>query len=96
MNSKNISRDEVLESIRGAIMAQFPDRIVASQLTDEATRIIQDLTFDSLDLIELMLNIESTLEIEIPDDHFENFESEATIGQMADRVYALIATRDAQ
>jgi len=84
----SITRDEVLETLRGVIMAQN-SKITRTQLLNESTRLVQDLSLDSLDIIEVWLELESRLDTEIPDSQFENFASEVTLGHVVDEVLKL-------
>lgn len=86
----DITRDEVLETLREVIMAQNPT-ITRTQLLNESTRLVQDLSLDSLDIIEVWLELESRLDIEIPDSQLENenFASEVTLGHVVDEVLKL-------
>lgn len=86
----NITRDEVLETLREVIVAHNPT-ITRTQLLNESTRLVQDLSLDSLDIIEVWLELESRLDIEIPDSQLENenFASEVTLGHVVDEVLKL-------
>lgn len=57
------------EKIREVLVAQFGVDETAIKLE---TSIIDDLGADSLDVVELIMAIEETFDIEIPDDVAEN------------------------
>ena len=77
-----MNRDEVLERIREHLAAELeidPDRI------QEDTRFKEDLEADSLDLVELVMELEDRYGIRIPDDEAVKI---LTVGQAADYVAA--------
>ncbi len=77
-----MSRDEVLERIRAHLAAELeiePGRI------DDGTRFKEDLEADSFDLLELIMELEDTYGIRIPDEEAARI---LTVGQAADFVAA--------
>ena len=77
-----MARAEVLELIRGHLSTELkvdPGRI------DEDTRFREDLRADSLDLLELTVELEDTYGIRIPDEDAARI---LTVGQAADFVAA--------
>ena len=77
-----MTRDEVLERIRAHLAAELevdPARI------DEGTRFKEDLEADSLDLVELVVELEDGYGIRIPDEQAAKI---LTVGQAADVVAA--------
>ena len=75
-----MTRDEVLELIRRHLAAELeisPERI------GEQTRFKEDLEADSLDLVELVMELEDTYGIRIPDEEAARI---LTVGQAADFV----------
>jgi acyl carrier protein len=77
-----MNRDEVLERIRAHLAAELeidPARI------NEDTRFKEDLEADSLDLVELVMELEDSYGIRIPDEEAVKI---LTVGQAADYVSA--------
>lgn len=77
-----MNRDEVLERIRAHLAAELkidPGRI------QEETRFKEDLEADSLDLVELVMELEDNYGIRIPDEDAVKI---LTVGQAADYVAA--------
>jgi acyl carrier protein len=73
-------REEVLERIREHLATELevdPGRI------DEGTRFKEDLEADSLDLVELLVELEDRYGIRIPDEQAAKI---LTVGQAADFV----------
>lgn len=52
----------------------------ASAITREQ-RLVEDLNFDSLDTVEVVMEIEDTLDIDLPDDRFDRVK---TVGELID------------
>jgi acyl carrier protein len=77
-----MTRDEVLELIRAHLSTELevdPSRI------HEGTRFKEDLEADSLDLVELVMELEDRYGIRIPDEEAAKI---LTVGQAADFVAA--------
>jgi acyl carrier protein len=77
-----MTREEVLERIREHLATEMeidPARI------DEGTRFKEDLEADSLDLVELLVELEDRYGIRIPDEQAAKI---LTVGQAADFVAA--------
>jgi acyl carrier protein len=79
------TREEVLERIRSHLSEELG--IDASKI-EERSRFKEDLEADSLDLVELVMELEDTYGIRIAEDQAEQIK---TIGQAADFVLSHVA-----
>ena len=77
-----MNRDEVLERIRAHLAAEL--KIDAGRIQED-TRFKEDLEADSLDLVELVMELEDSYGIRIPDEEAVKI---LTVGQAADYVAA--------
>jgi acyl carrier protein len=77
-----MNRDEVLERIRGHLATEL--KIDPARIQEE-TRFKEDLEADSLDLVELVMELEDSYGIRIPDEEAVKI---LTVGQAADYVAA--------
>ena len=77
-----MNRDEVLERIRTHLAVEL--RIDAGRIQED-TRFKEDLEADSLDLVELVMELEDSYGIRIPDEEAVKI---LTVGQAADYVAA--------
>ena len=77
-----MTREEVLERIREHLAAELS---VEPGIIDEGTRFREDLEADSLDLVELVVELEDSYGIRIPDEQAAQI---LTVGQAADFVAA--------
>ena len=75
-----MTRDEVLERIRAHLAAEL--EVEASRIGEE-TRFKEDLDADSLDLVELLMELEDTYGVRVPDEDAARI---LTVGQAADYV----------
>jgi len=77
-----MTREEVLERVRSHLASELelePGRI------EEATRFKEDLEADSLDLVTLLMELEDTYGVCIPDEEAARIR---TVGQSVDRILA--------
>ncbi len=63
-----MSREELLEQIKDVIVEQLG---VERDKIEESSTFIEDLAADSLDIVELIMNLEEKFGIEIPDSDAE-------------------------
>lgn len=63
-----MSREELLEQVKSVIVEQLG--VDEEKVTENAT-FIEDLSADSLDVVELIMSLEEKFEIEIPDSDAE-------------------------
>ena len=75
-----MSRDEVLEKVRGHLAAEL--EVEPNRITD-ATRFREDLDADSLDLYELVMELEDSYGIKVSEEEAAGIE---TVGNAVDFV----------
>lgn len=63
-----MSREELFEQVKAVIVEQLG--VDEEKVTENAT-FIEDLSADSLDVVELIMTLEEKFEIEIPDSDAE-------------------------
>ena len=68
--------DAIFEKVKEVIMVQLA---VEDEAIKMETSVIDDLSADSLDIVELIMALEDELDMEIPDEDAENF---VTVGDV--------------
>ncbi|HBO45345.1 MAG TPA: acyl carrier protein [Planctomycetaceae bacterium] len=81
----NLTREQVLDGIRRIIAEQSETPI---EQIDEDAHLVNGLGCDSLDVIEIAMEIEEQFDIDVPDDTAEKAE---TVGKIVDRVFERVA-----
>lgn len=71
-----MSNEDIFEKLKGIIVEQLG--VSEENITMEAT-FVDDLSADSLDIVELVMNIEEEFELEIPDNEAEKI---VTVGDV--------------
>ena len=84
-----VERAEVLTRIRDHLATELE---IEPAKIEEQTRFKEDLEADSLDLVELTVELEDHYGIRIPDDQAAKI---LTVGQAADFVFAHVERADA-
>ena len=79
-------RAEVLHDVKEIIAEQMAVQI---DEIDENTALVEDLGCDSLDIVEISMEVEEHFDISIPDDAGEKTR---TVGELADGVLQLLAS----
>jgi acyl carrier protein len=82
MSNGELSRDDLLVKVREHLAAELE---VPLDGIDESTRFRDDLDTDSLDLYELVMELEDTYGVGIPEEEAAKIE---TVGQAVDFVAA--------
>ncbi len=77
-----MERDKVVEEVRSILVEQLG--VDASEVTEEAS-FQEDLNADSLDLVELIMEMEDRFKVKIPDEEAEGI---TTVGKAVDYVMA--------
>jgi len=77
-----LDRSKVVEEVRAILVEQLG--VDASEVTEEAS-FQEDLNADSLDLVELIMEMEDRFKIKIPDEEAEKIQ---TVGNAVDFVLA--------
>lgn len=71
-----MSNEEIFEKLKGIIVEQLG---VEDGLVSEEATFVDDLSADSLDIVELIMSIEEEFEMEIPDTEAEKI---VTVGDV--------------
>ena len=75
-----MARDKAFEQIRDILAEQLG--VDAGEITEES-RFQEDLNADSLDLVELIMEMEDRFKVKIPDEEAEKI---STVGEAVDYV----------
>lgn len=71
-----MNEQEIFEKVKGIVVEQLG---TSEELVTMEATLIDDLSADSLDIVELVMSIEETFEIEIPDEAAEKI---VTVGDV--------------
>ena len=71
-----MSNEEIFEKLKNIIVEQFG---VNQEVVKEEATFVDDLEADSLDIVELIMNIEEEFNMEIPDEETEKI---VTVGDV--------------
>ncbi len=77
-----MKREEVFEKVRGVIVEQLG---ISTEDVKETATFVEDLAADSLDIVELVMQIEEEFEMQIPDSDAEKI---VTVGDVVDYILA--------
>jgi len=83
-----MTEQEIFDKLKTIIMEQLG--VSEELITMEAT-FVDDLSADSLDIVELVMSIEETFEMEIPDAEAEKI---VTIGNVVDYIKEYLAEKN--
>jgi acyl carrier protein len=75
-----MNKEEIFEKVKSIIIDQLS--VNEENITMEAT-FVDDLSADSLDIVELIMSLEEQFEIEIPDNDAEKI---VTVGDVVDYI----------
>lgn len=81
------TREEVADKLRSITLSMLP-RAKPDMVTSEAS-FKRDIGADSLDMIELAMNVEEDFGIELSDEQLDECK-EFSFGQMADRIFEIL------
>ncbi len=83
--SSIISREQALAEVKQIVAEHFA---VAAEDLKEATHLVNDLGADSLDVVEVTMEVEEQFDITVPD---EADKTALTLGEITDGVMQLLA-----
>ncbi len=86
-DKRRLSREQTLDGVKQLVAEQVSLPVV--QIREEQD-LIADLGYDSLDVVELAMELEEHFDITVPDDMSDRAK---TVGQVADGVMQLISLR---
>ena len=78
------SRDEITATVKEIFQATL--KVDPARLTDEA-KLKEDLNLDSLDMIEVVYEVEDRFDVQIPEEKIKEI---ATFGQIIDGLHAAL------
>lgn len=83
-----MNRDEIMSAVFKAIKRHVPDD-ERDEVTEE-TRLVDDLAFDSLDMVETVMDMERELGVAIPDDEADRLFVKGDIKAIIDGLEILL------
>lgn len=84
------SKEEITETVRGIFQKTL--KIEPARLNAE-TRFKEDLSLDSLDMIEVVYEVEDAFDVQIPEERMKEIR---TFGQIVDGLHAALEGKAAQ
>lgn len=83
-----MNQEEILAKLKAIVMDRLS--VDENQIKPEAS-FVEDLSADSLDIVELIMGIEEEFDIEIPDEDAEKL---TTVGEAAEYIKSKLTSQD--
>lgn len=82
------------EELKEIVISEIRDcqRMDTGEVTEKSS-LVDDLGMDSLDFVELVMHLERTLDIPIPDDKISEPLEDYTVGKVVDVVYEILPNK---
>ena len=90
----NAQNTEIRDDLSDRILKLAADRVaIAADEVSLDSRFVDDLGFDSLDVVEFMMEIEDAFDVSVPGEASDRI---LTVRQAVDEVRRLVASRDGE